>query len=113
MLNRAAYLGATRSIINTTADGAGETVSCMPASAIAMQIVAGTGSTGQGTGTITLQGSLNGNDWTTVTTSTYDGSRTVSYPAASSQFLIPFTNLRASAGSHSSTNDLNVWIAAR
>lgn len=104
-MNKLSFLGAYRSISDTTSTGAGLAQSCPPLDTLTVQVVVN----GTGTGTAVVQGSLDGTNWSTIFTSTYQGAgRTVS-----SSTILAVTNVRASISAHGSTAPVTVFLAGR
>lgn len=97
--------GSYKSLDGSTADNTAGTVLSLeyPATKVSMQIVGGTTGT---TGSVTLQGSLNGTNWVTaIAASTFANTRVLT-----STGNLCFSHLRAFLGSLSSTAGVSVWI---
>lgn len=104
---------AKASIVNTTSTGVGDPAYFSPpAEWIIMQVgptVPGT----TATGTVAVEGTVNGQDWVTVFSSTFANERMVSAAASTGNDGGPFSALRATLAAHATGSAVNVHIDGR
>lgn len=99
------YLGATLAYGPSTSTGNGSVITVPPLSALAMQVVVN----GTGTGTVQLQGSLDGTNWTNIlAATTYTANRLIR-----SSTVGAITALRVQCTVNASTKDMSVYLSGR